>query len=209
MVRHILFDLDGTLYPMHSGMQEFFRERLLGFTCDFLKLTKEECTPLLNGVRKRYGTTLEWLMKEKDFTDINAFMAYVHPENEVDFVPKNPDLRSLIEGLNLPCSILTNSPLFHAQRVIDFLDLKGIFQNIFSIDNFEQLGKPHPSSYRRVLDNLNLGPNDVLFIDDFPEYVEGYTAIGGRGILLDENDVYEDYPHCRIKSLRELTGFLS
>ena len=204
MIRHILFDLDGTLYSLQEGLQEFFTKRLQEFTSSWLALPWEECEPLWKDAMKRHGTTLEWLIREKGFTNIDAFFAHVHPENEADFLPYNPELRGFLEKLALPYSILTNSPGFHAERIIKKLDLEGLFQQVFAIDKSGLGGKPDPSSYRRALDTFGLKPNEMLFIDDVPRYAEGYVKIGGRGILLDETGKYKDYPHEKIQSLKEL-----
>ena len=208
MIKHILFDLDGTLYSMSKGMDEFFRKRIQEFTASWLGLSWEECMPLWKEALKRYGTTLEWLIAEKGFTDTEAFMAHVHPENEVDFLPDDPELRPFLEALPCPCSILTNAPRFHADRVIKKLNVEGIFKEIFALDDPGAGGKPHPASYQRVLDCYGLSPKQMLFIDDLPKYVEGYIKIGGKALLMDENDVFKDYPLERIRNLKEIIKYL-
>ena len=208
MIRHILFDLDGTLYSQQEDLQDFFTKRLREFTSSWLGLPWEECEPLWRDALKRYGTTLEWLIKEKGFSNPDAFFAHVHPENEADFLPYDPELRGFLEKLNLPCSILTNSPGFHAERIIKKLKLEGLFQHVFAIDSSGLGGKPDPSAYYRALDAFGLKPEEMLFIDDVPRYAEGYVKIGGIGILLDEKDTHKDYPHWRIKSIREIIQFM-
>ncbi|MDR2398663.1 MAG: pyrimidine 5'-nucleotidase, partial [Spirochaetaceae bacterium] len=60
----------------------------------------------------------------------------------------------------------------------------------------------------RVLQALGTTAETTLFIDDMPRCVSAYCALGGRGVLLDEANAYPDYPHPRIRDLRELTAFL-
>ena len=208
MIKHILFDLDGTLYSMKGGMDMFFRKQLREFTSSWLGISWEECEPLWKEAMKYYGTTLEWLVQEKGYTDTEAFFTFVHPENEVDFVPDDPELRGLIESFQVPCSILTNSPIFHAERIIKKLNLEGLFQKVYAMNVSGLGGKPHPSSYQQALDAFSLSPKEMLFIDDLPRYVDGYLKIGGMGLLFDEMDKYKDYPHDRINNLRELINFL-
>ena len=155
-----------------------------------------------------YGTTLEWLMAEKGFTAVDEYMECLHPENEADILPPHPELRQFLENLPCPCSILTNSPGFHADRVIKKMELEGIFHQVFDITGNGFKGKPHESAFRRTLDALELEPEETLFIDDNPNYVKGFIDLGGRGLLLDENDAHGDFPHGRIKNLTELTRFL-
>ena len=208
MIRHILFDLDSTLYSVLCGLEDFYFSRVREFVSSFLGLPPEESEPLRKEGYKRHGTTIEWLTEEKGLIDKAEYFAYVHPENEIDLLPPDPELRPFLESLPCPCSILTNSPLFHAERVIKKLKLEGFFQQVFDIEANGYRGKPHPSSYGRALDTFALKPEEVLFIDDSPRYVKGYLALGGRGLLLDEREIHKDYPHERIKRLSELTGFL-
>jgi len=83
-----------------------------------------------------------------------------------------------------------------------------VFQNVFAIEEHGLKGKPHPSFFYRALDCLGLKPEEALFIDDIPRYVEGYISIGGKGLLFDERDKYTWYTHERIKNLWELTNFI-
>ena len=212
MFRHIFFDLDSTLYSVRYGLEDYFFSRLKEYTNSWLGrvlgFSGEECERLRIEGYKRHGTTLAWLCSEMGFTAVDEYLEYVHPENEADSLPPDPDLRVFLETLPCPCSILTNSPLFHAERIIKKLGLEGVFTRIFDIKYNNGKGKPHASAYQRALENFGLKPGEVLFIDDLPHYVEGYLAIGGRGILLDEMDVHRDYSNERIRDLREITGFL-
>jgi len=208
MIQHILFDLDNTLYSINSGVEDIFLSRLKEYTSSWLGLTWEECEPLWRAGLKTYGTTLEWLIEEKGFTAKDEYYAYIHPENEADSLKANPELRRFIESLPCRSSILTNSPLFHAERIIKKLELEGAFQNVFTIEENGLKGKPHASFFYRALNCLGLKPGEALFIDDIPRYVEGYIAIGGRGLLLDERNKYTWYTNERIKDLRELLNFL-
>ena len=209
MIHHIFFDLDSTLYSVRYGLEKYFSSRMRKYTASWLKLPLEEAEKLRKEGFKRHGATLAWLRAEMGFTAVDEFLAYVHPENEADFLPPDPDLRRFLEALPCPCSVLTNSPLFHAERIINKLGLDGVFRQIFDITYNEGKGKPNASAYLRPLEVLALKPEEVLFIDDLPVYVEGYLAVGGKGILLDEMDVHGDYPYERIRNLRDLTGFLN
>ena len=208
MIRHILFDLDNTLYSANWGLDDFFIKRLREYTSDWLGLPWEECEPLWREAMKRYGTTLEWLVAEKGFTAVDEYFAYMHPDYEADSLPPDPELRRFIEGLPCACSVLSNAPMLHVDRIIRKLELEGLFQQVTAIEAHELRGKPHASAFYRALDALGLKPEEVLFVDDIPRYVNGYIALGGKGILFDENDVHQNYPHEKIKNLRELTRFL-
>jgi len=208
MIKHILFDLDCTLYSVHHGLEDNVRRRIQEFTMSWLGLPPEECMRQREEGLKRYGTTLEWLIREKEFTAVTDYLEFTHPSDEADFLPPDPELRSFLESLPCPCSILTNSPGFHADRIIKKLGLEGIFIRVFDIESNGFKGKPHASAFYRALDALAVKPEEVIFIDDMKRYAEGFLALGGKGILFDERDIHTDYPHLRIKNIRELTQYL-
>lgn len=208
MIRHILFDLDNTLYSARYGLEEAVTRRVREFVLSWLDLPHEEAERLWRDGLRRHGTTIEWLMYEKGFKAFEEYQAFIHPENEADSLLPDPELRSFLESFPCPCSILTNAPRFHADRVLKKLELEGIFQHIFDIVGNGLEGKPKPSSFRRALEGLGLTHNEVLFVDDIPRYVEGYLVLGGRGLLLDELDIHKKYPYERIRNLWELDRYL-
>lgn len=209
MIRHILFDLDCTLYSIHYGLEENVSRRIREFVALWLGFSPEENERLRMEGLKRHGTTIEWLMAERGFSAVADYYAHVHPEDEADSLPPDPELRDFLESLPCPCSILTNSPRFHAERIIKKLALEGIFRWIFDIEGNGHRGKPHASAFYRALDTIGVKVEDALFIDDLPRCTEGYLALGGRAVLFDERDFYKEYPHERIQNLRELTKFLA
>jgi len=209
MIQHILFDLDCTLYSVSYGLEEKVFARMMQYVARYLDISVEQARAERNKQNNRYGTTLEWLMAEKKFSAIDDYLVSVHPEDEADTLRPDPELRHFLKSLPCPCSILTNSPGFHAVRIVKKLELEGVFYKIFDIEGNRMRGKPHASSFHRALDTLGLKPEEVLFVDDVPRYVEGYLAIGGRGLLLDERNAHADYPHERIKDIQELARFLN
>lgn len=208
MIRHIIFDLDCTLYPASYGLEENVARRIIEYVSAYLGKSEEEAAAEREESKTQYGTTLEWLIAEKGFTAVDDFLARVHPENEGDSLSADPELRSFLESLPCPCSVLTNSPAFHAHRFIRILGLEGIFRRVFAIEDDGFKGKPHASAFNRVLDVFGVKPDETLFIDDTPRYVAGFIALGGRGILIDEGGIHNNYPYERIRTLKELTRFL-
>lgn len=209
MIKYLLFDLDNTLYSCRYGLENNVRRRMQEFTGAYLGLSPEEAWRQRLEYRYQYGTNLEWLMGEKGFTDVEAYIAAVHPKDEADALRPDPELRSFLESLPVPRAILTNSPREHVDLILNKLDIQaGLFTHIFEVRQFGFKGKPHPDVFNRVLQTLGMRAEDVLFIDDSPVYVEGFIALGGKALLLDEKDAHGDFPHQRIRYLRELTGYL-
>ena len=209
MIKYLLFDLDNTLYSPNYGLEENVGKRIREYIAQFLKRPIEEAWEQRRLSAPNYGTALEWLIAEKNFTDPEDYLSAVHPPDEADTLPPNPALKSFLEGLALPKAILTNSPCEHADLILRKLGITGLFTHIFDIRlNNNYIGKPSAQVYRKALDILGVSIDEVLFIDDFPPYAKGFIDIGGKALLIDENNIHPDYPHPRIKSLVELTEFI-
>ncbi|GHV51119.1 hypothetical protein AGMMS49579_05850 [Spirochaetia bacterium] len=208
MIQYLLFDLDNVLYSARFGLEEKVTQRVMQYAADYLRLSTEETVILRKEGETRYGTTLEWLMAEKGFTDIEDYYRAGHPEDEADALPADPELRNFLEALPCPKAILTNSNREHVDRILGRLGLENIFTHIFDMRWNSFKGKPRPEVFQRALGALGTKPDNTLFIDDYPRHVNGYIAIGGRGVLLDEFDVHKNYPYPRIRKLEELVNFL-
>ncbi|MDR3116121.1 MAG: HAD-IA family hydrolase [Treponema sp.] len=207
-LQYILFDLDNTLYSPRYGLELHVGRRITEFLVAYLGLSPEEALGQRRELFRHYGTTLEWLIAEKGYTDIEAYYQAIHPEGEADTLAPDPGLRDFLESLPLPQGILTNSPREHADRILAKLGVADCFTHIFDIRWNGFKGKPHAEAFRRALNTLGTIPETTLFIDDTLRCVSGYRALGGPGLLLDEENRYPAYPYPRIRDLRDLRGFL-
>ena len=212
MIRHLLLDLDNTLYPASGPMDEGITRRMLDFVARFLNVPREEAMRLRVEGLKSCGTTLEWLRTSHALTDVNSFFDAVHPESEVNELRSDSGLRSYLQSLALPMTLLTNAPMVHATRVLDFYNIKDLFIGIYDLTFHNGKGKPHPSSFLDTLAASGYGVEETLFVDDLPKYVRGYKAIGGRAVLVDEKDCYAEIARLegfgRIKSIYGLADLL-
>jgi putative hydrolase of the HAD superfamily len=211
-IGYLLFDLDNTLYSARHGLEETVNRRVNEYLAAFFKLSLEEAWALR---RERvgsggYGTTLEWLIAEKDFDlrAVDAYLDFIHPENDADTLSPDPELAAFLATLDLPMAIMTNSSREHALRIVNKLGIEKFFPSIFDIRFHRLKGKPHAEAFNRVLEALGTSPERCLFVDDVKTYVEGYRALGGCGVFYDELNKHPEFPGPRIRSLTEITGLL-
>ena len=84
-------------------------------------------------------------------------------------------------GPALPTSIFTNAISEHAERVLAFYGIRDLFERVFDLRFNGYRGKPDPEAYRRVLAAVDRSRPEVLFVDDYPVYLEPFRAMGGPG----------------------------
>jgi len=208
MIRYVLFDLDNTLYPSDVGMEEDTMRRIADYSAKFLGVSAERALEMRRERIRLYGTTLEWLMAEKGLADVDDYYAYIHPDGEEENLKPDPAIRDFIQGLPIPASVLTNAPREHADRVLKKLELEGLFERVFDIRWNKLRGKPAESAFRAVLSEIGTTPEETLFVDDLPQYLEGYVKIGGVGVLIDDFDRHGNAPYPRVRSIPELARFI-
>ena len=223
IIRHLLFDLDNTLYASTAAMDTGITFRMLSCVAEYFHITYDQAVQLRAQKLPGYSTTLEWLRHE-GLSDTERYFAEVHPDNEADELPPDPTLRALLASVDLPKSILTNAPREHADRVLSKLNIADLFDSICDIRDCDLNGKPYPSAYRKALSMCGGSVEDTLFFDDQYKYTDGYTALGGTAVIVgDKNGVHlspaaaaAHYPSdavpsgrlLRMNSIHDLSGLL-
>ena len=185
--KHLLFDMDNTLYPASSDMDKGITRRMLECVADFFHCDIEKAKELRAERIVHYSTTLEWLRAE-GMKDIEGFLSHVHPDNEADELQPQPALRDFLISLNMPMSILTNAPHEHADRVLAKLGVADLFMAVTDIRDANFNGKPYPDSYMAALHKAGANLEETLFLDDMQKYTDGWVALGGTAILIGDKN---------------------
>jgi HAD superfamily hydrolase (TIGR01509 family) len=105
--------------------------------------------------------------------------------------PVRPEALALVaecKAAGVALGILTNELMDFQGR--DWVESQAWFPDFPVLVDSSELGirKPDPRPYLLSAELLGLPPEDIVFIDDNPSYVEGGLAVGMRSILLDVLD---------------------
>lgn len=116
-------------------------------------------------------------------------MRAIHQHPEIDGVRR--EARALIDdckAADKALGILTNEMMDFQGRA--WVEAQPWFADFPVLIDSSELGirKPDPRPYLMACLGLGLPPQDVVFIDDNPLYVEGGRAVGLRSILLEVLD---------------------
>jgi putative hydrolase of the HAD superfamily len=174
----IFFDLDGTLYPETNGLWLAIKLRIVQYMTDRIGLDPETASLIREDYLQRYGTTLRGLQIEKK---INAreYLNYVHDLPLENYLAPDPALKFMIQRLDTPHWIFTNSDINHTKRVIKMLDLDGCFDGIIDITRLDYICKPDLRAYQQALEAANIqNVSNCLFIDDSTENVQIAREMG-------------------------------
>jgi putative hydrolase of the HAD superfamily len=205
-IRHLLFDLDETLYPTSSGLVQEISRRMTLFVARFAGVPEEEAGRIRASLSRRYGTTLTGLMREHGLRDPEEYLTFTHPLEIERYLTKDPQLAPALAAITLPKSVLTNAPLEHALRILEFLEVRPLFERVFDIRANGYRVKPDSEVYRGVLGELQLRAQEVLFIDNRLDYLLAFRALGGKVVLVADEQVPGSEGIPRIRDVKELRG---
>lgn len=208
MLQALIFDLDNTLYPASADMEAHTIARMNEYTARLLGTSINEAIVIRREHAPRYGTTLEWLMAEHGFTDIENYFSYVHPAGEEALVKFDPELGPFLDSLQLPKFVFTNAPMEHAERILEKLQIADKFLRIFDVRFCNLKGKPSATAVDAVIAAIGLPAPETLFLDDMPRYVRGFIERGGQGVLVDHFGKHPGSGLPTIQSIYELPAYL-
>jgi putative hydrolase of the HAD superfamily len=177
-----VFDLDNTLYPHHLNLWQQVDERIRDYVAKFLSVTKEEAFRVQKDYYRRYGTTMRGLMTEHGLQP-DAFLEMVHQIDHSPLVP-NPTLGAAIEKLAGRKLIMTNGTRKHAETVLQRLEIRRHFDDVFDIAAANLDPKPMPQVYDRFLARHGVDPKRSAMIEDLARNLEVPHALGMTTVLV-------------------------
>jgi len=206
MIPVILFDLDNTLYTEESGIFDLIDERMSEWLMSHLEVPESEVREFRKKYFLQYGTTLRGLMLHHQVEPME-FLRFVHDVPVQDFLSIDLELRRTLEAIPSRKIIFTNSDDAHANRILDALGVRDLFEKVFDIASMGFVPKPNPEAYRAVLLYAGAAPDDCLLIDDMERNLKPARELGMRTILIGAGEGAHDTEHV-IANIKELNGVL-
>ncbi|SFC58109.1 putative hydrolase of the HAD superfamily [Bacillus sp. OV322] len=204
MINAVIFDLDGTLLNRDASLKKFIDgqyERLnkwIGhipkekYTSRFIELDcrgyvwKDKVYQQLAGEFDITGITWEDLLQDYISQFKNSCVPF-------------PNLISMLEKLrsnNLVLGMITNGKGQFQIDNIRALGIKKYFETIL-VSEWEGIKKPDPQIFKRALEQLNVSPNESIFVGDHPKNdVNAAQNAGMKGIWKKDfqwNNVEADF----------------
>jgi len=174
-IRTWVFDLDNTLYPARALYDEI-GERMTRYIMRATKLDTAGALEIRERYFHQYGATVVGLMRHHGI-DARDFLLDVH---EADHSVLKPDaeLREMIDRLPGRRIIFTNGGGGHAERVLNSLQLDGLFDTVFDIETAELTPKPQRACYERLLAHCEIDARGAILIEDTLHNLEPAHDLG-------------------------------
>ena len=172
MIKVILFDLDGTLYKSPE-IRKKFAQAAYHALAKLKNVSVKEAKTMIEGTREklkekhgfpvpytltliRYGMPVELWHKEN--------IEFFDPR---DYLSQNGELKEMRSGLTKRCrlAILTNNNEVQAQRILEALNVRDLFDRVFTYNTFKTM-KPNPDFFKKAAKEMGVKPKECLVVGD-------------------------------------------
>jgi putative hydrolase of the HAD superfamily len=187
-----LFDLDNTLYPPEAELMSLIADRMTRFVERETGLPRDEAFALQKKYLHEHGTTLAGLMAHHG-VDPEVFLGEVHDVSMAGLTA-DPELRAAIAALPGRRLVFTNGDKAHADRVLDKLNLADLFEAVFHIALADYIPKPHPQTFRRVVEAHDMDPARTAFFEDTARNLKPAFDLGMTTVLVGPHAFEGDEP---------------
>jgi putative hydrolase of the HAD superfamily len=165
MIKHILFDLDDTLYATSLGMMHEISARMNEYMITRVGIAPDDVTRARKDYWERYGTTLRGLYIERQI-DPQDFLRFVHDVRIENYLRADARLDAMLTELPQSKAVFTNAPGDYARRVLRALGVAKHFGEIYDINFIEYQSKPTAFAYDKVIAALPVRADVCAMIDD-------------------------------------------
>jgi putative hydrolase of the HAD superfamily len=201
MIRGILFDLDNTLFDFMHMKQNAVEAAACAMIDSGMPLSKEEVTRRIFEIYSERGIEFQEVfdqMLSECFGAIDpkwlaaGIVAYRRArEAALELYPhvKYALTELLRRGLRL--AVISDAPRNQAWLRLCYLDLHHIFDPVITYEDTGQR-KPLPGPFERALELLQLKPQEVLMVGDWPERdMVGAKRLGIKTVFARYGDTFD------------------
>lgn len=172
MIKAIIFDMDGTLYA-NTDIRKQFAAAAYHTLAKFDNISIDRARIMIEErraeLKAKSGFPVPYTLTLKSF---NIPIKVWHKENIAffdprDFLHKDEKLKASLVKLkkNHRLAVMTNNNRIQTERVIEALELDGLFDRIFTFNSFEIL-KPELEFFKKAAVELGIEPKDCLYVGD-------------------------------------------
>ena len=158
-VKHVSFDLDGTLIDSFPAMEIAWKAVMIEF---------DIATPF-SKYRKLVGLPFHEIMRQLELEDHLPMIQEVYIENSlqalsaVSIIDGTHELFSNLKDMNISTSIITSKPRKSAEIQLSRIGIQT--KLLICGDDFSK-GKPNSAAGDHLLQRLNLLPQDIVYVGD-------------------------------------------
>ena len=202
-MNYLLFDLDNTLYDPARDLFALIDVRINRYMAEIVGIAAADVDGLRRQYWQAYGVTLQGLIRHYG-VDPEDYLHYVHDVDVATRLDPDHALHEVLAALPQRKAVFTNGSRAHAERVLQALDIRGHFEEIFDIRVANYLPKPQRDPYQAILDRLALPARDCVLIEDSHANLKTAKELGMTTVLVGAETAATPFVDLRIDTIREI-----
>ena len=193
MISAVIFDMDGLLIDSEPLWR---RAQAEVYSSVGINLTKKD---MVQTMGKRIDEVVAYWYAKRPWTGssqeevkleiINRLIELVQEEGII--MPGVIDTLDFFRGKEIPMAIASSSSRIIIEAVVDSLDIRNYFVELFSAEH-ETHGKPHPAVFIRTAEHLNIAPTNCLVFEDSPSGVLSAKAAKMKCIAIPDKEHFNN-----------------
>ncbi|ORC38248.1 hypothetical protein B4O97_00380 [Marispirochaeta aestuarii] len=209
--RAIAFDIDGTLYPNYRmylySLIPALKHPILALNFGRVRKEIRKVRPVENfrHLQARMLADHMGCSAEHAFALAERFL-YERWVTSFRGLKPFPGVRAVLDSFKHAGFKLAAMSDFPIQSKLEYLGLSGLWDTAFTAEDTHYL-KPHPEPFLRLINELECGPEEILYVGNSYSYdIEGAGAVGIRTAHLTKHPVpgsRADFSFFRYSDLRD------
>jgi pyrophosphatase PpaX len=177
MIKHVLFDLDGTIVDTNELIIESFLHVLNVHVS--LIISREEIIPQMG---LPLADQFRYFSGRPVVDDLVAAYRVYNASRHDELVKVFPNVIEVVNALvqaGFGLGVVTTKMRASSERVLGMYGLLEHMQTVITLDDVEQ-PKPHPEPVLKAIEQLGAQPHETLMIGDSPIDIQSAQRAGAR-----------------------------
>eukprot|EP00904_Undaria_pinnatifida_P007683 jgi/Undpi1/4044/HiC_scaffold_16.g07411.m1 len=187
----LLFDLDGTLYPLDNGYPAHVRQNLWRFMSE--KLGIEEPEKVWRPLFQKYNQTAKGLRVGGGYEfDLDEFWTFIRAGVD-EFIQEAPEgVLSALESLPQDKYVFTNCNEKEAEEALSLLGIRHHFKGVFGATAMGDTCKPDVEAFRGVLESIGADPRSTAMFEDSFKNLVAAKSLGLSTVFVQSDTAREE-----------------
>jgi putative hydrolase of the HAD superfamily len=199
-----VFDLDNTLHDAQPHIMPHINRSMTEYVQRVAGVGAEEAGALRRGYWKRYGATLIGMMRHHA-VDPHHFLAETHRFPDLSrMLVAEAGLRHALRRLRGRKIIFSNAPANYAEKVLELMRIRDLFDAVYCIENTRFRPKPALEGFIRVLRAERAVPERCVMIEDMLDNLRAAKRLGMKTVWVTRETRAPAWLDVRIPSVLHL-----